>query len=62
MRVVENRRIVDEKSLIFYDFWVPKWWLEASKSELGNAVDFVRNSGDILVILVVLGFLGSRVM
>ena len=59
---MENRRIVDEKSLIFYDFWVPKWWLEASKSELGNDVDFVRNPGDILVILVVLGYPGSRVI
>ena len=41
-----------EKSLIFDDFWVPKWWLEALRSDLGNVVDFVRIPGVILMILV----------
>ncbi len=47
MRVGENRRIVGEKYLIFDDFWVPKWWPEVSKSDLGNVVDFVRILGAI---------------
>ena len=51
-RVGENRKIVAEKSSIFDEFWVPKWYLEASKSKLGNVVDSVRISGAILMILV----------